>query len=119
MQEDKIDMDEINDIYSPPQSELAKEEAIRPSIWLVLIAILLTFVLISILVLKVSQFAIEPTLIPLVLGSIFPACLFVLIFQIWKRFRNSRSRWKIYSWCQFIFILGQISSLLQVVGSNA
>lgn len=112
-------MDNANNIYSPPKSELTVDATIKPSIWVVFAAIFLTLLLCLILLLKSSLSAGVPTLIPSIFASVMPAFVFVLVFQVGKRFRNSRSRWKIYAWCQFLFVLGQISNLLQTIGSNA
>ena len=37
------------------------------------------------------------------------SCLIIGLFQIGKRFRNSRSRLKILSWCMFVFLLSAIN----------
>ncbi|MBC6905240.1 hypothetical protein DWB84_07165 [Saccharophagus sp. K07] len=46
-------------------------------------------------------------LAPILLGGFV-----VGIFQIGKRFRNSRSRYKIFLWCQIIFVISLLTSLI-------
>ncbi len=47
------------------------------------------------------------------IGVIVMALMAVAIFQIFKRFRNQRSRWKIYSWTIFIVCLSNLIRLAQ------
>lgn len=53
------------------------------------------------------------------IGVIIFGLLVVALFQLFKRFRNQRSRWKIYCWSVFIAILGQVGNLVQAVAPVA
>jgi len=47
------------------------------------------------------------------IGVVVMAFLVVAIFQIFKRFRNQRSRWKIYCWSIFIVCFSSTLRFLQ------
>ncbi|MEH6551281.1 MAG: hypothetical protein V7744_14985 [Pseudomonadales bacterium] len=46
------------------------------------------------------------------IGIVLPALLVVLVYQIGKRYRNSQSRWRVFTWTQFVFLLGQVIPFL-------
>lgn len=44
-------------------------------------------------------------------GALFWPCVVVALFNIGKRFRNSRSRWKIFFWTSCFSLLSIVGSL--------
>jgi hypothetical protein len=111
-----------SEIYSPPEASLESDEITKSN---KAGALLIFFSIVLTVPLMASQFFVQYGNIGLAggiggsLGALIPALLVVLLFQIGKKFRNSKSRWKIFMWSQAIFLLGQITTLLKFIGQNA
>jgi hypothetical protein len=110
-----------DDIYKPPESLLEEEassDTNKPGTLIIVFTVLLSLPLMA------TQFFAQYALTGLPggiggsIGALFPAFVIVLFFQIGKRFRNSKSRWKIYMWSQVVFLLGQIPTMLILLGAN-
>jgi len=52
------------------------------------------------------------------IGPIILGLLVVAIFQLAKRFRNNRSRWKIYTWTMAIMLIANFSRVAQNVAAT-
>jgi len=105
-----------NQIYEAPQSGSADEAEStpqKPGITLKFLLVLFTLLATSIAFLnnfmsmallggvqqsRTISYAIGGAIAPIIWG-----CIIVGLFQIGKRFRNSRSRCKIFMWCQVLF----------------
>lgn len=113
----------MNTIYETPQSadlHRGGQRAQKPGAILITLTVLLTVLAFSASFL--NQFlatglvagGVGGGLAPLLVGGIV-----VGLFQIGKRFRNSRSRCKIFLWCQVFFfisiVIGMLGQLVQVV----
>ncbi|WP_346839960.1 hypothetical protein [Microbulbifer sp. SAOS-129_SWC] len=100
-----------NNIYSAPAAELEQEANPKAGTGLKAIAILLS------LPICLLNFSIQFSKLGIAggiggaFGSIIPALVVVALLQIFKRFRNSKSRWKIFAWSQVVFLVGTINSL--------
>lgn len=122
----------MNDqIYEAPKSETVDEATLvppKPGIILIMLLVLFTLLTISITFLNsflsMAAFSnIQPDgFIPyLIGGAITPlliGCIIVGLFQIGKRFRNSRSRCKIFLWCQVLFFLSGVSNFLKSIAQG-
>ncbi len=53
------------------------------------------------------------------IGPIVFGLLVALLFQIFGKYRNSRSRWKIYSWTLAILLISNFVRLVQMVVPTA
>lgn len=51
------------------------------------------------------------------LATIIWGLIIVGLFQIGKSYRNQRSRYKIYLWCQIIFFITQLFALIKIVAA--
>ena len=107
------------EIYNPPQASLGGGESNKPGILAIVFAVLLSAPIVLIQVLNQFKIGGIPGAIGAAIGSLIPALFIVLVFQIGRRFRNPRSRWKIFAWSQLVFLLGQVFTVLQTVGANA
>jgi len=112
----------MNDIYESPKSVVGESNPdgkTRPG--LILKILLVVFTLLSSFVSFLSQLfqsgmlanAIGGALGPLILGG-----LIVLIFQIGKGFRNRRSRYLIFTWCQAILFFSTSINFLSEIGRS-
>lgn len=110
-------MENAKDIYSPPESEIAAQTGIRPGIGIIITAIVLTGLACVIPVIKVSFTGYPLMYVAAIFGTVIPALLVVFVFQIGKRFRNPRSRWKIYSWSQVLVLFSQVWQLMRAAMS--
>jgi len=107
------------DIYRTPESVEEVELPAKSSLLIKVMAILFSIPTASIIFIKQSSILGVAGGIGGIIGSVIPALIVVLLFQIGKGFRNSHSRWKIFMWSQFVVLLGQISAILQTIGANA
>lgn len=110
----------MNNIYETPQSvdfHTDGEKIKKPGIILITLTVLFTVLAFSgsflnqLLATGLVASGVGGGLAPLLLGGIV-----VGIFQIGKRFRNSRSRYKIFLWCQIFFFISLSFSLLGQLG---
>jgi len=106
-------------IYSTPEATLDTEDKSKSSVLVLIMAVVFSVPIALIMFAKQSNVGGIAGGIGGVVGSFIPALIVVLLFQIGKRFRNSRSRWKIFMWTQLVALLGQIISILQIIGANA
>ena len=112
----------MSNIYEAPKSDISKAEIkppIKPGIVLKILLVLFTILscglsfIIQFISAGVFASAVGGALAPILLG-----CVVIGLFQIGKRFRNTRSRYKIFLWCQVIFILSKISTLVGTLPNN-
>lgn len=111
-----------SEIYNPPKAKLDSDEtpnANKSSALIIFFSIILTIFLMAPQILIQYGNAGLPGGIGGAIGSLMPALFVVLLFQIGKRFRNSKSRWKIFMWSQFVILLGQVTAFIQFIGKNA
>lgn len=110
----------MNNIYETPQSvdfHTDDEKTKKPGIILITLTVLFTALAFSgsflnqFLATGLVASGVGGGLAPLLLGGTV-----VGIFQIGKRFRNSRSRFKIFLWCQIFFFISLSISLLGQLG---
>lgn len=107
------------DIYSAPKSTIDSPEGYKPSVLVIIMAVVFSVPIVLIMFVQQSSAGGIAAGFGGIVGSFIPALVVVLMFQIGKRFRNSRSRWKIFMWTQFVAFLGQIPSILQSINANA
>lgn len=113
----------MNNVYEKPQSEVLSPDsqgAPKPGILLKILLVL--FTVLAFLVSFFNQLLATGVVASGVGGGIAPLLmggLVVGIFQIGKRFRNARSRCKIFLWCQVFFFIsisfGMLSQFAQSV----
>ncbi len=114
----------VEEVYKTPESGLNSEVDVqekpqeKPSILVRFMAIVFSAPIALAMFFKQSSVGGVAGGIGGVIGSLIPALIIVMLFQIGKRFRNSRSRWKVFMWAQFVFLLGQIVSVLQAIGKH-
>jgi hypothetical protein len=112
-----------NNIYSAPSSEVESAENVtkpKASFLLKLIAILLA--VIGGFLSGLFQF-IQVGSIPFAVGGAIGGALFwpfvlVGLFQIGKRFRNQRSRYKIFLWTQVVVVIAMTFNIVLYVGKS-
>lgn len=113
-------MNEENDIYTAPKSNLQQVEA-KPKASKFLIFLSILFVLVNaFFTMALLRYPIDMNssarmgyMTGSVLSVIILPLLVVLIFQIGKRFRNSRSRVRIFFWMSVLILLSKLSKLAQ------
>lgn len=109
----------MNNIYSTPASPLASNDQQQPrnaGLFLKLSCIALT--VLTMLVAAFKALALESQIGEIVgyaLGPIIWGIIIVGLFQIGKRFRNQKSRYKIYLWCQIVFFVTQTIELVKLL----
>jgi hypothetical protein len=110
----------MNSAYETPQSvdlHTNDQQIKKPGIILITLTVLFTVLAFSgsflnqLLATGLVASGVGGGLAPLLLGGTV-----VGIFQIGKRFRNSRSRYKIFLWCQIFFFISLSFSLLGQLG---
>ncbi len=94
-------MDKVES-FQTPKCDGEKSEGLKPGAVLIVSTIVVSVLLAMIMGGRVGN----------IIGSQIPAAVIVLLFQIGKRFRNSKSRWKIYLWSQVLVLLGQLASFV-------
>ncbi len=104
-----------DDLYAAPNSQVADEPVLKPSLLVRIMAVLLTVLTAAILAPRYLAQGGVSFMVGGMLGVVLFAMLFVGIFQLGRRFRNPRSRWRIYAWSQLLGLLGQLSILAQSV----
>lgn len=120
-----------NKIYETPKSEILDEADIvpqKPGITLKTLLVLFTLLSISITFLNsfvsmtlLSSLPQGSTISYSIGGAITPvwfACIFVGLFQLGKGFRNTRSRYKIFLWCQILFFLSGVSNFVKSIAQG-
>lgn len=109
----------MTNIYSTPAASLttnSDHQAQTASILLKISCIVLT--LLTMLAAVFKALALESQageVVGSALGTIIWGLIIVGIFQIWKKFRNQKSRYKIYLWCQIVFFITQIMALIKAL----
>ncbi len=104
-------------VYEAPASNIETEQSNKPSAIVILFAIIFSAILAGIMFIKQSAAMGVVGGLGGMVGSLIPAAIIVGLFQISKRLRNSRSRWKIFMWTQFVFVLGQVAGLLRYLAA--
>ncbi len=112
-------MEQTDSNYAPPQSAAANTPR-RAGPLLISIAMIMTVLGVMLgyaqgVIAGIGEGGRIGELIGQSIGVIILALLVVAIFQLFKRFRNQRSRWKIYSWTIFIVCLSNIIRYVQSV----
>lgn len=111
-----------HNLYDSPESELNSDASvgpIKPGLILKILLILFTILssgsgyLSSLLQDGNFSFAVGGAIAPIIFGG-----LVVGLFQIGKRFRNTRSQYKIFLWCQVFFFISTTFNLLSLIGQR-
>ena len=112
----------MSNIYEAPKSDISKAEItppIQPGIVLKILLVLFTILSCGLSFINqfisagVFEIALGGALAPILLGFVV-----IGLFQIGKRFRNTRSRYKIFLWCQAMFIFSGISILVGTLSNT-
>jgi len=110
---------ESENYYKTPQATVTNSVAPRKAGWLlILFAINLTLAdLFLSYTVGLLKFMMGAQLLGFALGPVIFGGLITLLFMLGKRFRNTRSKLKIYNWSMFFFLfslLSQLGSALRV-----
>lgn len=105
----EVELESINP-YGAPASDVVNDErkASNPTVGIVVAAIITSFCLGTIGYLQTTEKGWD-SVIGIFLGSLIPALVVVAVFQLWRRFRNRRSRWNIYATTQSVILISEIS----------
>ena len=97
-----------NEIYKTPASNLklaSEDKTVNASFWLKVFTVI--FTLPNMAAGYYEQYIESSGNQSQAIGGAFGTCMFagliVLLFQIGSRFRNQKSRYKIFMWCQMVF----------------
>jgi FlaA1/EpsC-like NDP-sugar epimerase len=94
--------------YQPPKSKLESEvlKNNKPTEFIITMAVILTLLsaLINYRTAGVGYVQ-TPEKIGAAISNIAVSVFFVLPFQLFRRFRNSKSRLKIYNWFMLVFLI--------------
>ena len=108
-----------NDIYATPNSQPDydnKTQSIKAGLLVKVFCVILTLLTMLIGFSKESLRSGEPGVaVGGALAAIIWGLIIVGLFQIGKSYRNQRSRYKIYLWCQIIFFITQLFALVKIV----
>ena len=111
---------ENKNIYAAPKTEGANiENKTKPNILTIFMGIIFSILLTMIGHMRAPNKSDSAEAFGFATGTCLIGLIVVVLFQIVGRYRNSRSRWKIFMWTQFIVLIGQIGPFLRVVGENA
>lgn len=96
--------------YGAPASDVSNDErkASNPTVGIVLVAVVTSFCLAIMGYLQTTEKGWDSA-IGISLGSLIPALVVVAVFQLWRRFRNRRSRWNIYATTQSVILISEVS----------
>lgn len=96
--------------YSPPAAAVLSDEkkASNPTIGIVVVALIASFSIGMMGYLQSTEKGWDLAII-MFIGSLIPALIVVAVFQLWRRFRNRRSRWNIYATTQIVILISEIS----------
>ena len=112
-----------NRIYRKPESKLSQQadnNSLKPGIILKILLVIFTLLscfanyLSMTIIVGYSPVGLAGAFSPILLGVII-----VGIYQIGKRYRNTRSRYKIFLYCQILFFLSSASKLISIASQNA
>jgi len=93
-----------NEIYRSPDPNLEEDIEPKSSLAVRILAITSSILLGIIALFRQGASANSAYALGGVIGSLAPAAIIVLLFQMGPRFRNARSRWRIFMWSQFVFL---------------
>lgn len=96
--------------YSPPAADSSGNvrEKVNPAIGIVAAAIISSLLLGVIGLLESAERG-GGSAIGIFIGSLLPGLVIVAVFQLWRRFRNRRSRWNVYATTQCVILISEIS----------
>jgi len=99
-------------IYQTPQAKLTSKKDKKVSNNEKIAAILITLIIAIINFIRESKTGGMEAGIGAILGTLFIPFAIVLIFQMWRKFRNSDARWNLLLATQIIVLFGQLYSIL-------
>ena len=99
-----------NEVYKQPQSnlDLGGESELNEQPGIVLSALTFLFTIPNMLAGYFQQYQESKNIIQALggaFGAVILALIIVGVFQLGQRFRNRRSRYKIFMWCQIVILL--------------
>lgn len=112
----------MSNIYEPPKSTVLRiEDEISREPSLLLIILVVMFTLLASALAFLRQLVVSGMLTNGVGGALAPPLVgfcVVGFFQIGKRFRNKRSRYRIFLWSQIYFLISLFFSLIGEFASH-
>jgi len=113
----------MNNLYETPGSNVLEDADVEPlKPGLVLKSVLILFTLMAAVISFAWQLAVSGYLPAAIGGGMGPMIwgfLVVGLFQIGNRFRNTRSRYKIFLWAQVFFFVSGTVNYLAFIGQAA
>ena len=110
---------EKENIYKAPKTIGTDiKNSTKPNILTIIMGIIFSVLLAFIGYMRASINGDSAEAVGAAIGATFIGIIVVVVFQIIGRFRNSRSRWKVFTWTQFIVLIGQIGPILRDIGEN-
>ena len=108
------------EIYKAPNSNISKEAETGKPGWILTSLAIILAILNVFMAYKIgsSKMMFGSQLFGYTFGPLFFAFLIISLFQIGKRFRNNRSRVKIFFWTSLIFLISSIGQLAQLPAYN-
>ena len=108
-----------NNVYSTPSASLGTTNHTPPTkagLILKISGILLTLLTMLVAIAKSSLTAPYPgVVVGRAIAPIFWGLIIVGLFQFSRAFRNQKSRYTVYFWCQVIFLVRQLYALTKAI----
>lgn len=108
-----------NEIYATPNSQLDSGKENQSSKAGLLIKVFCVILTLLTMLIGFSKESLRTNELGVAVGGALATIIWGLIivglFQIGKSYRNQRSRYKIYLWCQIIFFITQLFALVKIV----